>query len=247
MIAEDNSSYVPKYVQIQNYILQKIEEGTFSVGDRIPSEAELSRQFDVSRITVNTAIKELASGGVVERKQGKGTFVRLPEKIAGTQSMAFASGIKIAPFDQSIHKPHKLIEHGIAQAGPVLCGKLHLEQGAYVYKIVRCVYVDNQPNELDFSYIPLSVCSNHTFDCDALEKIFLHDYVCRYFDEKPTHIKIFINTQTTEDMDITPLQIDNREDMFTWDTFVYREQKVLAFTTTASVSQTNKPFITLEF
>ena len=75
MITEENNSYVPKYVQIQNYILQKIQDGVFTVGDRIPSEAELSRQFDVSRITVNAAIKELASSRVVERIQGKGTFV----------------------------------------------------------------------------------------------------------------------------------------------------------------------------
>ena len=65
MITEENNSYVPKYVQIQNYILQKIQDGVFTVGDRIPSEAELSRQFDVSRITVTAAIKELASSRVV--------------------------------------------------------------------------------------------------------------------------------------------------------------------------------------
>ena len=80
MITEENNSYVPKYVQIQNYILQKIQDGVFTVGDRIPSEAELSRQFDVSRITVNAAIKELASSRVVERIQGKGTFVLSPER-----------------------------------------------------------------------------------------------------------------------------------------------------------------------
>ena len=93
MITEENNSYVPKYVQIQNYILQKIQDGVFTVGDRIPSEAELSRQFDVSRITVNAAIKELASSRVVERIQGIGTFVLSPEKGAGRQSIAFASGI----------------------------------------------------------------------------------------------------------------------------------------------------------
>ena len=72
MITEENNSYVPKYVQIQNYILQKIKDGVLSEGDRIPSEAELSKQFDVSRITVSTAIKELANARVVERIRGKG-------------------------------------------------------------------------------------------------------------------------------------------------------------------------------
>ena len=74
-MADENYSYAPKYVQIQNYILQKIESGEYTAGDKIPSEIELARQFDVSRLTVNTAVKELANSGIVERVQGKGTFI----------------------------------------------------------------------------------------------------------------------------------------------------------------------------
>ena len=66
-MADENYSYAPKYVQIQNYILQKIESGEYAAGDKIPSEIELARQFDVSRLTVNTAVKELANSGIVER------------------------------------------------------------------------------------------------------------------------------------------------------------------------------------
>ena len=47
-MADENYSYAPKYVQIQNYILQKIESGEYTAGDKIPSEIELARQFDVS-------------------------------------------------------------------------------------------------------------------------------------------------------------------------------------------------------
>lgn len=247
MLSEDNNSYVPKYVQIQNYIMEKISEGVFQVGDRIPSEADLSKQFGVSRITANSAIKELAGCGVVDRVQGKGTFVLPPRRNTSMQPMAFASGIKITPVEESSHKPHKLIEHGILQAGLELCEKLHLPQGSYVYKIVRCVSVDGAANELDYSYIPLDVCRNHTFDTEALERIFLHDYVWKYLESKPTCVKIFINTTPTEDMDFTALNLEKREDMLTWDTYVYGNEKILAFTTTICVSEMNKPFIALEF
>ena len=40
-MADENYSYAPKYVQIQNYILQKIESGEYAAGDKIPSEIEL--------------------------------------------------------------------------------------------------------------------------------------------------------------------------------------------------------------
>ncbi len=127
MITESHNSYMPKYVQIQNYVLQKIQEGVFSEGDKIPSEAELSRQFAVSRITVNTAIKDLASRGVVERIQGKGTFICAVAQDRKQKSMAFAGGIKLPSYEMSVQKPHKLVKHGVIQAGPLLCRKLGLE------------------------------------------------------------------------------------------------------------------------
>ena len=98
-MADENYSYAPKYVQIQNYILQKIESGEYAAGDKIPSETELARQFDVSRLTVNTAVKELANSGIVERVQGKGTFVRFVPGQSFSSPMAFSGGIKIAPFE----------------------------------------------------------------------------------------------------------------------------------------------------
>ena len=98
-MADENYSYAPKYVQIQNYILQKIESGEYTAGDKIPSEIELARQFDVSRLTVNTAVKELANSGIVERVQGKGTFVRFVPGQSFSSPMAFSGGIKIAPFE----------------------------------------------------------------------------------------------------------------------------------------------------
>ena len=183
-MADENYSYAPKYVQIQNYILQKIESGEYTAGDKIPSETELARQFDVSRLTVNTAVKELANSGIVERVQGKGTFVRFVPGQSFSSPMAFSSGIKIAPFEHSNNKPHRLLEHGVIKADAALCQKLGLTaENPYVYKIVRCVDVSSEVDEVDYSYVPLSVCKDHTFDCEALKTFFLHDYICRYFNE----------------------------------------------------------------
>ena len=183
-MADENYSYAPKYVQIQNYILQKIESGEYTAGDKIPSEIELARQFDVSRLTVNTAVKELANSGIVERVQGKGTFVRFVPGQSFSSPMAFSGGIKIAPFEHSNNKPHRLLEHGVIKADAALCQKLGLTaENPYVYKIVRCVDVSSEVDEVDYSYVPLSVCKDHTFDCEALKTFFLHDYICRYFNE----------------------------------------------------------------
>lgn len=76
-LSED--SLVPLYRQVMDGITADIENGTYSVGSRIPSEAELSEIYSVSRITVRRAVKELSAEGLLTKKQGKGTFVNSPK------------------------------------------------------------------------------------------------------------------------------------------------------------------------
>ena len=65
----------PRYLQIKKDILDKIHAGVLRADDRIPSEHKLARQFSVSRLTVQRAIRELVSEGLLRRAQGSGTFV----------------------------------------------------------------------------------------------------------------------------------------------------------------------------
>ena len=69
----------PLYEQIQNDIIQKIETGVYTDHQRIPSENELSRIYNVSRITATKALTELSLNGYVYRIQGKGSFVMAAE------------------------------------------------------------------------------------------------------------------------------------------------------------------------
>jgi GntR family transcriptional regulator, arabinose operon transcriptional repressor len=78
-------SAVPKYQQVYSALRRDIQSGRLSRGDRLPSEAELVRQFGASRITVGRAVRELQVAGLVERRAGSGTFVRSPQ-VAGALS-----------------------------------------------------------------------------------------------------------------------------------------------------------------
>ena len=72
-----NEAYnkVPLYCKLAESIEEKINEGIWKQGSRIPSERELSMMYGMSRITVRNAIDELARQGKLEKVQGKGTFV----------------------------------------------------------------------------------------------------------------------------------------------------------------------------
>ena len=63
------------YIQIAEQIKKLISEGTLKVGDRLPSERELSIQFNVSRSTVRESLTALEILGLIEVRTGLGTFV----------------------------------------------------------------------------------------------------------------------------------------------------------------------------
>ena len=65
----------PKYRTVIDSLLKDVSSGKFRPGERFPSEADLVKQFHVSRITAGRAVRELARSGVVERRAGSGTYL----------------------------------------------------------------------------------------------------------------------------------------------------------------------------
>lgn len=62
------------YAQVKQYLKEALSQGRWPPGALMPSEADLVAQFSVSRMTVNRALRELQTEGLVERVQGVGTF-----------------------------------------------------------------------------------------------------------------------------------------------------------------------------
>ncbi len=65
----------PKYIVISNEIIQKIEAGELQPGDKIPSENELIKNYNISNTTARKCLLELEHQGWASRVKGKGTFV----------------------------------------------------------------------------------------------------------------------------------------------------------------------------
>lgn len=69
----DRKNAMPLHLQVQNFLRNEILKGTYT--EKIPPEYELMKQFAVSRATIRRAIRSLIEDGVLESKQGLGTFV----------------------------------------------------------------------------------------------------------------------------------------------------------------------------
>lgn len=84
----DPDAAAPLFSQIRDLLRTRILEGSLSEGEKLPSEGSMEKQFGVSRITVRQALAQLHAEGLIEKINGKGSFVKrvAPAPVAGTFS-----------------------------------------------------------------------------------------------------------------------------------------------------------------
>ena len=68
----------PRYLQLSRHLDDAIQDGRLPPDAPLPPERELAEMAQVSRVTVRKAIGQLAASGVIEQRQGSGSFVRAP-------------------------------------------------------------------------------------------------------------------------------------------------------------------------
>jgi GntR family transcriptional regulator len=142
-------SFMPLYFQLKEIFLDKIEKQELKEGDMIPSENELQQIYGVSRATVRKAIQLLASEGMMEKKKGKGTFVKrrkieeqLPVLKSFTEEMSGRNASK------------KVITVEYTNAPPEISARLNLSPDESVFSLKRLMVVDGKPLGILHSYIP---------------------------------------------------------------------------------------------
>jgi DNA-binding LacI/PurR family transcriptional regulator len=80
---ERGENHIAKHRRVFEYLHAGIKSATLKPGDRLPSEAELGRLFDASRITVAKAVLDLQRMGLVTRRPGAGTHVLAQHNATG--------------------------------------------------------------------------------------------------------------------------------------------------------------------
>lgn len=135
-------------MQIKSYLKQMAQ--TKKPHEAIPSEAQLSAMFKVSRGTVKQAIMDLVYEGMLYREQGKGTFVA-PQKITRSfdRLPSFTDDIRKTGCDACSH----LLT--LAQISPSdsLCRVFHLQPTEAVVKVKRLVLMEENPIVVVTSYL----------------------------------------------------------------------------------------------
>jgi GntR family transcriptional regulator len=151
----DRSSPVPLYHQIGEAILDTITRANLNPKTQIPSEEQLGRIFNVSKMTIRQALAKLVSDGVLQRRQGAGTFVS-EEKIerGGTKLFSLYEDIR----HQDLVPTTQVLEQKIVRPSKHVTQALRLGQGDRIFKITRLRLANRTPLTINVAHIPEKSC-----------------------------------------------------------------------------------------
>lgn len=127
------------YEQVKAFIKVRITSGAWKPGDAVPSETALMAQFNISRMTVNRALRELAFEGMVTRIQGSGTRVAELHRISSRLTIR---DIKDEVVERGHAHTSRVLLVATEKASALLSKTLGLRAGSKVFHTVL-VHLEN--------------------------------------------------------------------------------------------------------
>lgn len=130
-------SPVPLYSQLKELLRGRILDGVYPPLSRMPSENELGKAFDVSRITVRQALGDLQKEGLIFKIHGKGTFVARPKAF---QNVSTLQGLGESLTQMGYEVINRL--HGLryVPAGAQVAERLRVKRAALCARSSGCAW-----------------------------------------------------------------------------------------------------------
>lgn len=169
---------LPLYLQIADEIRQNIQESVFKIGDRLPTEMELSDRFGVNRHTLRRAIEVLRNEGIVNVERGRGTFVvSAPITFPIGKRVRFNESLKA----QALTPQWQILQATEITADAKVANYLEIAIGDPVVLYERLGLIDEVPISLSTSHFPSARFPKLTEHCQnyrSISAMFQQEYGC---------------------------------------------------------------------
>lgn len=146
----------PLYLRLKRWIEAAIADGILATGDALPSERDLARQLDLSRVTVRKAVQELVRDGVLVQRHGSGTFVA-PQPQRVEQSLSRLTSFAEDMARRGMPVTSVWLERGLAAASPEEIVALGLAAQQPVARIARLRLSGEQPLAIERASLSAAV------------------------------------------------------------------------------------------
>lgn len=140
------------YSKIMKIIKQKIISGEYPINSKLQNEFELSKQFNVSRVTLRRAIAGLVEDGWVKKVRGVGTFVCKPQKVKRMVKSSAVESFSKTAFNEGFNAKAKIIQIKQVDTPNKLKKVLQDKQTLFIERIHL---IDDEPVMLEKNYFPL--------------------------------------------------------------------------------------------
>ncbi|MDR3513061.1 MAG: GntR family transcriptional regulator [Caulobacteraceae bacterium] len=149
----DTPGYRPLYRQVYDIIVRKVAQGVWRPGEALPSEQALARELGVSQGTMRKVLDALTAEKLLERRQGKGTFIA-----ENTQERALFRFFRMARPGGERLTPQRGEETVKVRASRAAeQAKLDLMRGDRVVEIVRTRLIDERPAIREIIVLPAAL------------------------------------------------------------------------------------------
>lgn len=157
------------YVQVSDYVREKIYSKDWGVDEPIPSEHELMDMLHLSRGTVQKGIRQLVDEGLLVQQRGRGTFVVQPVMARPSSNRLLSFGESMSA--QGVKYITRVVKSEVRQAGPLCAENLQMDVGDDYLYLCRVRYVSRRAVMFIESHLNLSVCpgiEDANFEREAL-------------------------------------------------------------------------------
>lgn len=153
----------PLYHTIYHELKQRIVAATYPPGTGLPSERKLGEEFGVSLITIRRALDELVLDGLIERRQGIGSFVRDRARNVVVGMSSFTSDVVAG----RLRLVRTLLQDDMIAASPEVATRLAVQTGSVLRHLVRLDSEGGSPFSIDEVFIPPALATVVTSEIAA--------------------------------------------------------------------------------
>ena len=163
-----------KSKEVQNYIVENIDKGVYRVGYMIDSELTLANKLGVSRLTIRDALRVLVEENILQKHQGRGTFVLQQPQFKGFQC---GIGFSAEMLRNNMTPSAKNVLVKEVKADSRTIQDLSLPTDAEVWMVTRLRLADEKPIAVEQEFFSKTIVPN-------LSKDIAEDSIYGYLEEQ---------------------------------------------------------------